>query len=171
MKLVFDIGFNIGKFTETCLQKYPDCKVVGVEANPVLCKYLLDLWQAPSQGKVKIINALVSSTDNDKKDFYADPINIGISTASENFLKNSRFSKGSKYLEADTGKWEHIGKIKTITLDTLANFYGKPDLIKVDVEGYEYEVFSGLSKKAGKICFECHEEDMGCAMLLITLSL
>jgi len=156
MKLVFDIGFNVGKFTDVCLQKSPDCKVVGIEANPSLCQY-----NKHSQNKsVKIINAIASNTDNDKKDFYVDPINIGISTASENFLKNSRFSKGSKYLEVDTGKWQHIGKIKTITLDTLVSFYGKPDLIKVDVEGYEYEVFSGLSKKAGKICFECHEEDM-----------
>jgi FkbM family methyltransferase len=155
MKLIFDIGYNVGDFTSVCLDKSPDCKVVGIDANPTLCHY-----NKHSENKnVKVINALVSSVDNDKKDFYVDPINIGISTASETFIENSRFSKGSKYLGENTGNWINIGKVRTVTLDTLINFYGEPDLIKVDVEGYEYEVFSGLSKKVGKLCFECHEEE------------
>ena len=32
-------------------------------------------------------------------------------------------------------------------------------LIKIDVEGYEYEVLQGLSAKQKKICFEWHEEE------------
>tara|TARA_A100001391_G_scaffold205331_1_gene205068 strand:+ start:3313 stop:4026 length:714 start_codon:yes stop_codon:yes gene_type:complete len=160
MKLVFDIGFNVGNFAETCIQKYPDCKVVGVEANPYLPEWGRYNDFVQKYKNVMIISALACGTDNDERDFYVDNINIGISTASKNFLNNSRFSKGSKYVEPNTGKWQHIGKVQTITLDTLVNAYEKPDLIKVDVEGYEYEVFSGLSKKAGKICFECREEDM-----------
>ena len=37
--------------------------------------------------------------------------------------------------------------------------YGDPELIKVDVEGYEYTVLKGLTKKVGEICFEWHEEE------------
>jgi hypothetical protein len=37
--------------------------------------------------------------------------------------------------------------------------YGMPDLIKIDVEGYEYNVLSGLTQKANDICFEWHEEE------------
>jgi hypothetical protein len=42
----------------------------------------------------------------------------------------------------------------TITLDTLADLYGVPDLIKIDVEGAEWSVFKGLSSKMGTIAFE-----------------
>lgn len=156
MKLVFDIGYNIGAFTEACLDKNKDCKVVAIDANPRLCA----LSKHKENKNVKVMNLLVSKGDNQEIDFYVDPINIGISTASKSFMESSRFAKGSKYLQENTGKWTNIGKIKTVSLDTLIRFYGTPDLIKVDVEGYEKEVFSGLTKKsAKKICFECHEEE------------
>jgi FkbM family methyltransferase len=153
MNLVFDIGFNRGKFSDACLDKSPNCRIVGVEPNPSL------FYSHTGNSNIKLINALVSDKNNDKKDFYIDASQDGISTASTEFMKNSRFAKGSKYLNEGSGNWVNVGKVKTITLDTMVEFYGKPDLIKVDVEGYEYEVFSGLSKKAKKICFECHEEE------------
>jgi hypothetical protein len=36
----------------------------------------------------------------------------------------------------------------------LAEIYGVPDLIKIDVEGAEWSVFKGLSSKMGMIAFE-----------------
>jgi hypothetical protein len=36
MNLVFDIGFNRGKFSDACLDKSPNCRIVGVEPNPSL---------------------------------------------------------------------------------------------------------------------------------------
>ena len=36
MNLIFDIGFNVGEFTQTCFSKYPNCSVIAVEANPNL---------------------------------------------------------------------------------------------------------------------------------------
>ena len=37
--------------------------------------------------------------------------------------------------------------------------YGKPNLIKIDVEGYEYNAIKGLTTKMNDICFEWHEEE------------
>ena len=37
MNLIFDIGFNVGEFTQTCFNKYKECSVIAVEANPNLC--------------------------------------------------------------------------------------------------------------------------------------
>jgi FkbM family methyltransferase len=151
MNLIFDIGYNIGNFTQACLNKYTNCKVIAVEANPRLCRL-------GSYHNLTLLNNLVSDKDNMKIDFFIDPIQNGISTASVNYLNNSRFAKGSKNLEPASGKWQAPIKVQSITLDTLINIYGVPDLIKIDVEGYESTVLSGLTKAARDICFEWHEE-------------
>lgn len=152
MNLVFDIGYNKGSFSEKCLRHYPDCKVVGVEANIGL------IYGHKEQKNLTVLHALVSSEDNKYVDFYIEPYQSGISTACKEFMENSRFTKGSKYLQPNSANWAHRAAVKTITLDTLVETYGSPDLIKIDVEGYEYEVMSGLSKKQNKISWEWHEE-------------
>jgi|ETNvirenome_6_85_1030632.scaffolds.fasta_scaffold00355_13 hypothetical protein len=47
---------------------------------------------------------------------------------------------------------------QTITIDRLIEIYGVPDLIKIDVEGYESNVIKGLTKRNKKLCFEWNEE-------------
>ena len=36
--------------------------------------------------------------------------------------------------------------VPTTTLDSIIEEYGEPNYVKVDVEGYEFEVFLGLTK-------------------------
>jgi FkbM family methyltransferase len=48
--------------------------------------------------------------------------------------------------------------VAATTLDDLIAEYGTPELIKIDVEGYEAEVLKGLSQRVPKICFEWNEE-------------
>lgn len=153
MNLVFDIGFNKGEFSKVCLDKNPNCHIVGVEANPDL------YYDFEKNNKINLLHYVVSDGLEDHVDFFIDPSQDGISTASHEFMENSRFSKGSKYLRENSANWFKIGKIKTITLDKMIETYGNPDVIKIDVEGYEYNVVCGLTKKSGKICFECHEEE------------
>ena len=142
----------MGEFTQTCFQKYPDCKVIAVEANPSLCL-------VKNEKNLTLLNYLVSNQDQTELDFYVSPNSTGVSTASTEFMKNSRFTKGSKNLSINSIKWNDPIKVKTITLDKMIEVYGKPDLIKIDVEGYEYDVLKGLSKKVNHICFEWHEEE------------
>jgi len=47
---------------------------------------------------------------------------------------------------------------KTITIDKLIEHYGLPDLIKIDVEGGEYECIKSLTKKVNLLCFEWASE-------------
>lgn len=46
--------------------------------------------------------------------------------------------------------------VQVSTLDALIAKYGVPDFLKVDVEGYEAEVFKGLSHRVPLICFEAN---------------
>jgi FkbM family methyltransferase len=153
MTLIYDIGFNKGEFAQACFDKHTNCKVVGVEANKDL------FYSAPKRENLILLNNLVSDKDNEMVEFFIEFGQTGISTASKDFMENSRFKKGSKYLQPNSGKWINAGKIPTITLDSMIKQYGSPNIIKVDVEGYEYNVLKGLTQRAGKICFECHEEE------------
>lgn len=152
MNLIFDIGFNEGRFTKVCLDKFPNVRVIGVEANPNLCKF-------KENGNVLLLNYLVSDINDKDTDFFIEHTQNGISTASVDFIRNSRFTKGSKNLPVNSANWSSPIKIKSISLDKMIEIYGVPDLIKIDVEGYEYNVINGLSKKVKDICFEWHEEE------------
>lgn len=142
MKLIFDIGYNQGQFSKEFTEKFPDVCIVGVEANEYLKK---DCYCSPN---TVIINALAGEKDNCIEDFYISPAHT-ISTASTTWMEG-RFKNE---------KWYPPIKILTVTLDRLIQEYGNPDLIKIDVEGYEYFVIKGLSKKSGMIMFEWTVED------------
>ena len=153
MNLVFDIGFNRGDFSKVCLGQNPNCHIIGVEANPSL------YYDFVKNDNINLLHYIVSDGTEESVDFFIDPFQDGISTASQEFMENSRFSKGSKYLRENSANWFKVGKVKTITIDKMIEVYGNPDMIKIDVEGYEYNVICGLTQKSGKICFECHEEE------------
>jgi FkbM family methyltransferase len=146
--LIFDIGANTGNFTQEFLSAYPDSSMILIEANDDLIPILKEKFLGNQN--IVILNYLMSSINNQHINFYISDTNT-ISTASHDWMNLSRFS--------DTYRWNKVIKKETINLDRLIEIYGKPDLIKIDVEGYELEVIKGLSSKQLEICFEWVEED------------
>jgi len=68
------------------------------------------------------------------------------------------FPNMKAFLSSLRGVSNEMCMVETITLDELIAQHGVPDLIKIDVEGYESEVLRGLSRQVPKICFEWNEE-------------
>ena len=145
MSLSFDIGANEGLIANKLSKRFDS--VIAFEPNPNLIKAL--------EKKFAGTNVIVDKRGIDKKD--GDSIfNIcnssNISTFSQDWIDNSRFS-GEHY-------WEIKLNVPVITIDSAIKQYGIPDYIKIDVEGYEYEVLQGLTMLLDNtvVCFEWAEE-------------
>lgn len=59
-----------------------------------------------------------------------------------------------------------IVTVPVVTLDALIDKYGMPGFMKVDVEYYEPQVFTGLSKPVPWMCYEYTREQMGDARVV-----
>lgn len=139
--LLFDIGANRGDAVVAGLRK--GYKVVAIEAAPRIYRALEANFS--NNPDVKLLKFAVAEKDFQVVKFY-ECIEDGLSTLNIDWLT------------ADTmpykGKQFWTVEVTTITLDTLVNLYGVPDLIKIDVEGAEWSVFNGMTKKYGKLTFE-----------------
>jgi FkbM family methyltransferase len=147
MGLIFDIGANMGAFAKAWRKANEYTQVVCVEANPELIAPLEGLFYGDNN--VTILNKLVSQRSGEKKDFYINKNHV-LSTASTGWMEQSRF--------CDTYSDCRTVQVETITLDDLVAKYGEPAYIKIDVEGFEYDVLKGLNTRVGQISFEFVEE-------------
>ena len=162
MNLIFDVGYNIGEFAAASFKMFPGVRVIGIEANPrlvygwrALFRRLLFILKGH---RLTVVNCLLDSEAGRSVKFYISDSSSGLSTASETQKNSSRFALGSKYLEPATSRWNRTLILETGTLDAMILKFGVPDLIKIDVEGYEWEVLQGLSTRSAAVCFEWHEE-------------
>ena len=70
-------------------------------------------------------------------------------------------------------RWVLGPTVEVTTLDALIEQYGIPSFIKIDVEGFEYEVLAGLSHSVKALSFEwtpeCLDATMRCVSRLVDL--
>ena len=141
--IIFDIGANNGEKSIKLINFFS--KIVLVEPQPSCIEILKTKF---SKFKNAIVVQAGLSSKEEILDLKINSSNPLISTFSEHWDKG-RFKDS---------KWDKSLKIKTITLDKLISKYGHPSYIKIDVEGFEYKVVKGLSKKTGIISFEFTSE-------------
>jgi FkbM family methyltransferase len=142
--MFFDVGANIGKWS---LQNIHMCdKIIAIEASPITFNKLQNNCK---NEKIILLNyAICNNGGNDITFYHAQPDTL--STINKDWLVSdiSRFNN-RQYKEI---------VCKTLTLDSLIEIYGMPALIKIDVEGGEYECVSSLTQKVELLCFEWASE-------------
>ena len=131
-KIAFDIGANIGQTVDELLPNYD--KIICFEPNPNLVTIIKNKFF--NNDKVTIEELGLSDKIETKK-FNISNSHV-VSTFSEDWINNSRFT--------NVYNWDTSIDVKTTTLDEVIDKYGIPYFIKIDVEGYEYEVLKGLTK-------------------------
>jgi FkbM family methyltransferase len=140
--LLFDIGANRGDAVVAGLNKGFD-KIIAVEAAPIVFRELvLNFLYNP---KVVPIRFAVSENNWDVVEFY-ECVEDGLSTIEKAWLTDPNLPYAGK-------KYRTI-EVTTCTIDWLAEQYGLPDLVKIDVEGAESQVFAGMTCKPKQLAFE-----------------
>jgi len=146
---VFDIGANIGYYTIFFLKKINKGKVLAIEPsieNLELCKQNIKLNNI-KYNNIKFLCAGVSNKNAKKKFLISNQSNLhtfNYEGSAKRFL---------------TGEFREI---QTYDVYQLSKKFFLPDLIRMDVEGHECEIISGMLKyiKNGyfkpNICFEPH---------------
>ena len=157
--IAFDIGANVGLWSDANINNFDS--IISIEASPYTFEKLKSRCK---NSHTNLENyAICDNSGNDIKFYHAESDTI--STLNKEWLtdRNSRFYN-SNYKEIIC---------KTKTIDDLINKYGKPNLIKIDVEGGEYECVKSLSQKVNCICFEwaseTHDITLKCLQHLLSL--
>ena len=121
--------------------------MIGFEPNP----RLVEILRKRFNNRNVIIDSRGLSNEIGEKKFRIANADT-ISTFSEDWVNNSRFTGGYS--------WNEGIIVDTTTLDSVIEQYGTPDYIKIDVEGYEFEVLTSLTKVLENtiISFEWAEE-------------
>jgi FkbM family methyltransferase len=135
--LVWDIGANVGVFAFSAAQRTTN-RVIAVEPDPFLVETMMLTMGLRSNRDlpVTIVAGAVAAHNG------IESLVVAARGRSSNALASAggRSQMGGVRGEID---------VPTITLDTLREAYGQPDLIKVDVEGAELAVLEGAELVLG----------------------
>jgi FkbM family methyltransferase len=146
--LVFDIGANNGEYTEMFLNL--GARVVAVEPNPDLIPLLRRI--RPSR-RLSVECAALGNRNGEAELFICDQ--DGLSTLSRN--RKNFVESQPRYAGRN---WDRTVRVPLSTVDAMISKYGKPDFIKIDVEGFECEVLSGLSVLPKYLSFEFQNDSL-----------
>jgi len=120
MKVVVDIGANVGLFSISVCLRFPNARILAFEPHPANFRYLKhNLKAAGCDGQVEAFNKGVSSDGRGMKIYWHDSIGT------------SAFRVGPNYI-----------RMETVAPSFIFDLLGSDDvsLLKIDCEGCEYEV-------------------------------
>ncbi|MBL6458568.1 FkbM family methyltransferase [Belnapia sp. T6] len=143
-ELAFDIGAHVGDRTASFRRL--GARVVAVEPQPRLAR-LLRLLFGRDAGVVRIA-ALVGAAEGEAV-LRLNSANPTVATASPDFIAAADGAPGW-----EGQRWDMALPRPVTTLDALIAAHGRPDFVKIDVEGYEAAALAGLSLAPRALSFE-----------------
>ncbi len=143
-RLVFDVGANVGDKTMTFTGL--GARVVAVEPDPTNVRILGMRFRR--NAAVAVVQAALGATRG-RAMLYQEAPGSAFNTLSRTW---------ADALEArgDDLKFSGRVEVEVMTLDELIATHGIPDYIKIDVEGYESAVISGLAVSVPLLSFEAN---------------
>lgn len=159
--LCFDIGANVGEVTDVMMKM--GAAVIAVEPQESCLKILRKKYEGNRQ--VTVVDRAVGSIEKE------DDLMICEETAEASTL-SALFA--ATYSPVSRLHYHTTERVKVTTLEQLILQHGVPHFCKIDVEGYESEVFKGLKTPIRFISFEFNNlllsDTLNCLTLLSALA-
>ena len=162
--IIFDIGAHYGETIKLFLKKMNLEKIYSFEASPKNFQILKNNIPKNQSSKIRIYNFGIG--DRIGKNYINQTIESSSSTINQINKQSKYLKKKLKILNIkNEDSFYHKVPIKLLTLDSFIeeNKIQYIDLLKIDTEGYEFNVLKGLSKYSQKVklvYFEHHYDDM-----------
>lgn len=140
--LAFDVGAHVG--TRARAMRAVGARVVALEPQALFSRFLrltlpkdIRLVEAAAGGAESLGQMAVSSR------------HPTVSSLKTDFVQDASVAPGFEHV-----RWDSVQQVHVTTLDRLIKDEGLPRYIKIDVEGYELEVLSGLSQPVDYVSVE-----------------
>ncbi|MEL6913569.1 MAG: FkbM family methyltransferase [Pseudomonadota bacterium] len=131
--LVFDVGAHVG--TRSRAMRGAGAKVVALEPQAAFAAFL----RRTLPRDVTVLEMAAGQTPG-ATSMAISSRHPTVSTLSNEFVRDGREASGFEHV-----RWDRRQEVDVVTLDALIARFGLPRYAKIDVEGGEREVLSGLS--------------------------
>lgn len=140
--LVFDVGAHVG--TRARAMRSTGARVVALEPQAPFTGFLR--WTLPRD--IRLVAAAAGSTET-RAEMAVSSLHPTVSSLKVGFVEDASATHGFGHV-----RWDRKQRVQVTTLDRLIAEEGLPRYIKIDVEGFELEVLSGLSQPVAMISVE-----------------
>lgn len=140
--LVFDVGAHVGSRARA--MRAAGAKVVAFEPQATFARFLS--WSLPRD--ITLVVAALGSKETEAK-LAVSRLHPTVSSLRTDFVRDASQTAGFKHV-----RWDSLQTVSVLTLDSQLEQHGIPSYVKIDVEGFELEVLSGLTKPLNMLSVE-----------------